>query len=47
VCGLVKVEVDDIKTEDQSSNETFEETVRKMQSAERIKSKNQGSNISS
>jgi hypothetical protein len=42
-----KVEVDDIKTEDQSSNETFEETVRKMQYAERIKSKNQGSNISS
>jgi hypothetical protein len=41
VCGLVKVEVDDIKTEDQSSNETFEETVRKMQSAD------QGSEIPS
>ncbi|KAK2359150.1 C2 and GRAM domain-containing protein [Trifolium repens] len=37
----VEVEVDDIKTEDPSSNETFEETVRKMQSAD------QGSEIPS
>ncbi|XP_045818052.1 C2 and GRAM domain-containing protein At1g03370-like isoform X2 [Trifolium pratense] len=36
-----KVEVDDIKTEDQSPNETFEESVKKMQSAD------QGSEIPS